>query len=60
MLLLGNYMVLTLKRLVDMDRVNRKTFWFKVPKKKKNCLEVPQSLKEEFLRMRVRCGVSWL
>lgn len=42
-------------RIPYIDRANRRTFWFKQPKKK-NGLEVPQNLKEEFLRMRVRCA----
>jgi hypothetical protein len=46
---------LTSARPLDIDRVKKKTFWFKQPKKK-NGLEVPQNLKDEFLRMRILCG----
>jgi len=44
---------------LDVDRVNRKSFWFKQPKKR-NGLEVPQSLKDEFLNFKVRCGAFLL
>ena len=46
---------LTFGRPLDVDRVNRKSFWFKKPKKR-NGLEVPQTLKDEFLNFKVRCG----
>jgi len=42
-------------RIPYIDRANRRTFWFKQPKKK-NGLEVPQHLKDEFLKMKIRCA----
>lgn len=49
---------LTLRWPLDVDRTNRKSFWFKQPKKR-NGLEVPQSLKDEFLNFKIRCGTVW-
>ncbi|KAF9648549.1 hypothetical protein BDM02DRAFT_3115148 [Thelephora ganbajun] len=42
-------------RIPYIDRENRRSFWFKQPKKK-NGVEVPQSFKEEFLKMKIRCA----
>jgi len=42
-------------RIPYVDGANRRTFWFKQPKKKSG-LEVPVGLKDEFLKMKIRCA----